>query len=117
MSREELLIQIDLLKGNINRMMISDDIMEIGEMYYQANKIVSTVYMENIERVIIEEEIRNRISEESYELDKEYDTDISDCVVNCSTCKNNVEFPPSHTCDICTSLDQEEEYGMWEAKE
>ena len=36
---------------------------------------------------------------------------------NCSTCKNNVEFPPPHTCDICTSLDQEEEYEMWEAKE
>lgn len=37
--------------------------------------------------------------------------------INCSTCKNNVEFPPHHTCDICTSLDQEEEYGMWEVKE
>lgn len=36
--------------------------------------------------------------------------------INCSTCKNNVEFPPPHTCDICTSLDQEEEYGMWEVK-
>lgn len=37
--------------------------------------------------------------------------------INCSTCKNNIEFPPSHTCDICTSLDQEEEYEMWEAKQ
>lgn len=36
--------------------------------------------------------------------------------INCSTCKNNVEFPHPHTCDICTSLDQEEEYGMWDAK-
>lgn len=36
--------------------------------------------------------------------------------INCSTCKNNVEFPPPHTCDICTSLDQEEEYEMWEPK-
>lgn len=116
MSREELLIQIDLLKGNINRMMISDDIKEIGEMYYQANKTISTVYMENIERVIKEEEIRNQILEEAYELDEEYDTDVSDCVVNCSTCANNVEFPPPHTCDICTSLDQDEEYGMWRRK-
>lgn len=64
-----------------------------------------------------EEEIRNKILEESYELDEEYDTATSDCVVNCSTCKYNVEFPPPHTCDICTSLDQEEEYSMWEAKE
>lgn len=38
-------------------------------------------------------------------------------IKNCSTCKNNVEFPPPHTCDICTSLDQEEEYEMWEAIE
>lgn len=116
MSREELLIQIDLLKGNINRMMISDDIREIGEMYYQASKTISMVYMENIERVIREEEIRNQILEEAAELDEEYDTDVSDCIVNCSTCKNNVEFPPPHTCDICTSLDQEEDYEMWEAK-
>lgn len=36
--------------------------------------------------------------------------------IDCSTCKNNVEFPPPHTCDICTSLDMEGEYGMWEAK-
>ena len=63
------------------------------------------------------EMVKEQILEEAYELDGEYDTDISDCVVNCSTCKNNVEFPPPHTCDICTSLDQDEEYGMWEAKE
>lgn len=36
--------------------------------------------------------------------------------INCSTCKNNVEDPPPHTCDICTSLDQEKEYEMWERK-
>lgn len=35
--------------------------------------------------------------------------------IECSTCKNNVEYPPPHTCDICTSLD-EEMYCMWEAK-
>lgn len=38
-------------------------------------------------------------------------------IKNCTTCKNNVEFPPPHTCDICTSLNQEEEYEMWEAKD
>lgn len=37
--------------------------------------------------------------------------------IDCSTCKNNVEFPPPHTCDICTSIDQEEDYEMWESKE
>ena len=62
------------------------------------------------------EEVENQILENAAEIEADYDVDISDCVVNCSTCKNNVEFPPPHTCDICTSLDQEEEYGMWEAK-
>ena len=37
-------------------------------------------------------------------------------IKDCSTCKNNVEYSPPHTCDICTSLDQEEEYEMWEEK-
>lgn len=117
MSRDELRNEIDMLQGNINRMMVSDDIEEIGKMYYWANKRISTIYMENLDRAIREEEVRNQILEEAYELDEEYDTDVSDCIVNCSTCKNNVEFPPPHTCDVCTSLDQEEEYGMWEAKE
>ena len=37
-------------------------------------------------------------------------------IKSCSTCKNNVEYPPPHTCDICTSLDQDREYEMWKAK-
>jgi len=37
-------------------------------------------------------------------------------IKDCSTCKNNVEYPPPHTCDICQSLDQEEDYEMWEEK-
>lgn len=35
---------------------------------------------------------------------------------NCSTCANNLEYPLPHTCDICTSLDQEDEFSMWRAK-
>lgn len=34
---------------------------------------------------------------------------------NCATCKNNVKFPPPHTCDVCASLD-EEPFCMWESK-
>lgn len=34
---------------------------------------------------------------------------------SCKNCKNNVEYPHPHTCDICTSLD-EEENSMWESK-
>ena len=63
------------------------------------------------------EESQEQILEDDAEIEADYDVDISDCVVNCSTCKNNVEFPPPHTCDICTSLDQDEEYEMWERRE
>ncbi len=38
-------------------------------------------------------------------------------VKNCSTCTNNVEFPPPHTCDVCTSLNQEEKYELWKLKD
>ena len=63
------------------------------------------------------EEVENRILEDAAEIEADYDVDVSDCICDCSTCKNNVEFPPPHTCDICASLDQEEEFSMWEAKE
>ena len=62
------------------------------------------------------EESEEQILEEAAELEADYDIDIESIqsIKNCSTCKNNVEFPPPHTCDICTSLDQKEEYEMWE---
>ena len=63
------------------------------------------------------EEVENRILEDAAEIEADYDVDVSDCICDCSTCKNNVEFPPPHTCDICASLDQEEEFSMWEAKD
>lgn len=65
------------------------------------------------------EEIEEQILEDASKLEADYDIDIEDMqtIRNCSTCKNNVEFPPPHTCDICTSLDQEERYEMWESKE
>ena len=65
------------------------------------------------------EEIEEQILDDASKLEADYDIDIEDMqtIRNCSTCKNNVEFPPPHTCDICTSLDQEERYEMWESKE
>lgn len=64
------------------------------------------------------EEIEEQILDDASKLEADYDIDIEDIqtIRNCSTCKNNVEFPPPHTCDICTSLDQEEEYEMWEER-
>ena len=63
------------------------------------------------------EEIEEQILDDASKLEADYDIDIEDIqtIRNCSTCKNNVEFPPPHTCDICTSLDQEERYEMWES--
>lgn len=43
-------------------------------------------------------------------------TEFPGTKMDCSTCKNNVEYPPPHTCDICTSLDNNELYSMWEPK-
>ena len=56
-----------------------------------------------------------KILEEAAELEADFDIDVRDLGPNCASCKNNVEYPPPHTCDICTSLD-EEEYSMWEPK-
>lgn len=82
--------------------------------------ILTPIYDENILRVLEnkEKELR-RLSKEIADIRdfiNEQCKYVSYIVKNCSTCKNNVEFPPPHTCDVCTSLDQEEEYGMWEAK-
>lgn len=73
MNRDELRNEIDMLKGNINRMMVSDDIEEISKMYYWANKRVFTIFIENIERTIKEEEIKNQILEEAAEIEADYD--------------------------------------------
>lgn len=86
----------------------------------------TTIYMTDVMQTLSfiigefeREEIEEQILEDASELEADYDIDIEDMqtIRNCSTCKNNVEFPPPHTCDICTSLDQEEEYEMWEAKD
>ena len=47
---------------------------------------------------------------------EDIETYVELAVINCSTCKNNIEFPPPHTCDECNSLDQLTNYCMWEHK-
>ena len=32
---------------------------------------------------------------------------------SCDNCVNNMDYPPPHTCDICTSLEIDD-YYMWE---
>lgn len=57
MSEIRLKYEIDMLQGNINRMMVTDDLKEIANMYYYANSRLSTIYRENLDRVckLIEE--------------------------------------------------------------
>lgn len=47
----ELKNEIDMLQGNINRMMISDDIKEIANMYYFATRRLSNVFKKRIDIV------------------------------------------------------------------
>ena len=117
MNKEELFTEINLLNTNIDKMMVADNVEEFGEAYNLATKNLSTIFLENLRRIVNEEEAKLQILEESLEVEDEYDVDVSECIRNCSNCKNNVEFPPPHTCDICTSLDQEEDYEMWEPKD
>lgn len=36
--------------------------------------------------------------------------------IGCKNCKNNLPYPPPHTCDECTSLTNNEDFTMWEQK-
>ena len=117
MTRDELFIETDVVKRHITRMMFTDDIEELCELLCATNIITSRVFKENLKRINEQDNLRNEILEEASEIEEDYDVDVADCIRDCSTCKNNVECPPPHTCDICTSLDQEEEYEMWEPKE
>jgi hypothetical protein len=41
----------DMLKGNINRMCITDDIEEINRMYEVAKNRLRIIYQENVDRI------------------------------------------------------------------
>lgn len=113
-----------------------NDFLYVSNIFYNGNVAISDnpnggtsinfdedllvpIYDENILTVLENKEKElARISKEISDI-KQFINEqckyVSGIVKNCSTCKNNVEFPPPHTCDICTSLDQEE-YEMWEPK-
>lgn len=46
-SRQELNNQIDMLKGNINRMCITDSVEELDLMYYTAMKRLDDIHLYN----------------------------------------------------------------------
>ena len=82
-------------------------IIELEKKVSEMSDTIKTIGKQNRKLKMNNERYQERLTEVLYKGK----------IRNCSTCKNNVEFPPLHTCDICTSLDQEEEYRMWEAKE
>lgn len=51
MTRQELMIECDMLQGNINRMMVTDNKEEMYEMYYWASARLGTLLRENRKRI------------------------------------------------------------------
>lgn len=41
----------DMLKGNINRMCVTDNLIEFARMYYFAKKRIDTIFEINLERI------------------------------------------------------------------
>lgn len=46
MTRQELMNEADMLQGNINRMMVTDDRMELANMYHFALERIARIYRE-----------------------------------------------------------------------
>ena len=55
MMYNRLLNECDLLQGNINRIMVSDDTNELFKMFAYAHKHLDTIFWENYHRVIEKE--------------------------------------------------------------
>ena len=62
MNNCKLMEECDLLKGNINRIMVTGDIKEIREMYNWACKRLNTIYIERVNKLLdeIEDSMYNR---------------------------------------------------------
>jgi hypothetical protein len=48
---KQLINEIEMLKGNINRMCITNDLEEIERMYYFAKYRIDEIYRYNFERI------------------------------------------------------------------
>lgn len=51
MTNQELMIEADMLQGNINRMFVTNDVDELERMYRFAANRLQTIYIENKERL------------------------------------------------------------------
>lgn len=48
MTRKELMIEADMLQGNVNRMMVTEDPKELTSMYEWAERRLQTIYRERV---------------------------------------------------------------------
>lgn len=51
-NREEMLSEVDMLRGNINRICVSDDVEEISQMYHYALTRLEEIMKYNVRRVV-----------------------------------------------------------------
>lgn len=51
-NREEMLGEVDMLRGNINRICVSDNVEEISQMYHYALTRLEEIMKYNVRRVI-----------------------------------------------------------------
>ncbi len=51
-NREEMLGEVDMLKGNINRICVSDNVEEISQMYHYALMRLEELMKYNVRRVV-----------------------------------------------------------------
>lgn len=51
-TKQELDIEIDMLKGNINRMCVTDDLSEMLDMYEYAQERIDKIYQYNKDRLL-----------------------------------------------------------------
>ena len=51
MTRKELMIEADMLQGNINRMMVTNDPKELMNMYEWAERRLQTIHKERVKEL------------------------------------------------------------------
>ena len=58
-TRQQLMNECDMLQGNVNRLMVTNDMRELNDMYEFACKRITTIYHENFKRLKSEEQDGN----------------------------------------------------------
>lgn len=51
MDRKQLMIEADMLQGNINRMMVTEDLKELTSMYEWAERRLQTIHKERVKEL------------------------------------------------------------------